>query len=214
MDIDNLDWQNGYEALLQARTSLADTYIQLSPVPDKDKGHLVLEDNNATNYEIIRYTSKDAGGVYTTGTGARNLDGNSDGVHAKGARVRGNITAQDLVAMRNAVQYVVANYSAPTTSSVASAATITPDADVYTVSALATSAVVAAPTGTPIDGQVLVLRLKDNGTSQALSWNAIYSNVSGLDPLNATTINKWHIICCQYNSAATKWHIVSISTEA
>lgn len=214
MDIDNLDWDNGFEALLTDRTAPADSYIKMSPVPTATKGHLVLEDNSATNYEIIRYTSKDTNGVFTSGGGARNLDANSDGIHAKGARVRGNITAQDLKAMRDAVSYVVTNYSAPTINSITSSSTITPDTDVYSVTALAVPTSIAAPTVTATDGKVLVLRIKDNGTSRAISWNAIYSNISGLDALAATTANKWHVVCCMYSTAAVKWQIVSISTEA
>lgn len=91
-----IEWQNNFEAVMTDRSALSDTYIKISPVPRVSEGRLVLEDNSTSNYEIIHYTSKDAGGVYTTDGGARNEDGNSNGIHAKGARVRMNLTAQDM----------------------------------------------------------------------------------------------------------------------
>jgi len=62
--------------------------------------------------------------------------------------------------------------STPRIQTVASAATIKPTgdtADEYTVTALAVPATIAAPSGTPTDGQRLILRFKDNGTGRALT---------------------------------------------
>lgn len=109
MAITDLDWQNSFEAILTDRTVLSDTYIKMSPVPSTSKGRLVIEDNSATNYEIVRFTSKDANGVFVA---ARNEDGNSTGIHAKGVRVRMNITAQDLKDIRDYANTVISAYSA------------------------------------------------------------------------------------------------------
>lgn len=208
-----IDWQNGYEARLSDRTLLADTYIKVTPVPTPSEGRLILEDNSASNYEVIHYTSKDANGVYTTAGGARNEDGNSNGIHPKDARVRMNIVAQDLQKMRDDVATVVSTYSTATVASITSGATITPSTNIYSITAQAVGATFAVPSGTATDGKVLVIRLKDNGTTQTVAWNAIYTNVSGLDMLTATIASKWHIICCMYSTAAVKWQIVSISSE-
>lgn len=113
-----VDWQNGFEATLSDRVLLADTYIKMSPVPTPSEGRLVLEDTSRDNYEVIYYTSKDANGVYTTAGGARNEDGNSSGVHAKGARVRMNITAQDMREIRDHSQNIANEYSALPTGTV------------------------------------------------------------------------------------------------
>lgn len=115
--MDTLDWENGYEAVTTARIELSDTYIPVTPVPNVSKGRLVLEDNSSSNYEIIKFTSKDANGVFTTSGGARNEDGNSTGVHAKGVRVRMNITAQDLQEIRDYADTVISAYSAMPTGS-------------------------------------------------------------------------------------------------
>ena len=57
---------------------------------------------------------------------------------------------------------------------ITTSATITPTgdtADIYAVTAQAAAATIAAPSGTPTNGQKLTLRIKDNGTARALTWN-------------------------------------------
>jgi hypothetical protein len=78
----------------------------------------------------------------------------------------------------------------------------------YTVMALAVGATFGAPTGTPVDGQELIIRIKDNGTSQALAWNAIYRTGTDVILPTATTISKTMYIQFCFNGADTKWDIV------
>ena len=115
--MDTLDWQNGFETTTSARIEPSDTYIPLTTVPDVSKGRLIIEDNSGANYEVVKFTSKDANGVYTTSGGARNEDGNSTGIHAKGVRVRMNVTAQDLQEIRDYADTVISAYSAMPTGS-------------------------------------------------------------------------------------------------
>ena len=61
-------------------------------------------------------------------------------------------------------------------TSVASAAPPTPNADTtdqYNLTAQAEAAAFAVPSGTPSDGQKLIIRIKDNGTARGVSFNAI-----------------------------------------
>lgn len=106
MDFSELEYENGFQATLDDRVTPEDTYIRMTPVPKGDKGHLVLEDTSRDNFEVIRFDSKDAGGVYIGENGARNLDGTSDGNHPRGARVRMNLTKQDLDLWKANVQAV------------------------------------------------------------------------------------------------------------
>jgi hypothetical protein len=99
----------------------------------------------------------------------------------------------------------------------ASTATLTPDisaANIYELSAQAAALTIANPAGTPNDGDIFIIRIKDNGTARAIGFGTAYANVSGLDLITTTVINKWSYIGIQYNTAAAKWHIISISTEA
>ena len=112
--MDTLDWQNGFETTTSARIEASDTYIPLTTPPDVSKGRLIIEDNSSSNYEVVHFNSKDANGVYTD---ARNEDGNSTGIHAKGVRVRMNVTAQDLQEIRDYADTVISAYSAMPTGS-------------------------------------------------------------------------------------------------
>lgn len=99
---------------------------------------------------------------------------------------------------------------------VADAATITPtadDSDVYTVTALAQAATIAAPSGTPTNGQTLVIRLLDNGTARALTWDAIYAVIGTTLP-TTTTLSKYTYVGCMYNTASTKWDVLAVQTQA
>lgn len=99
----------------------------------------------------------------------------------------------------------------PRVGTVADAATITPTgdgSDLYTVTALAQAATIAAPSGTPVNGQKLILRIKDNGTARGLTWNAIYR--AGDTALPTTTVlGKTLYLGFIYNSADSKWDFVS-----
>lgn len=98
----------------------------------------------------------------------------------------------------------------------ASSATPTPDADandMYTVTALAAGATFGAPTGTPTNGQKLVIRIKDNGTARTLAFNAIYRAI-GITLPTTTVISKTIYLGMIYNSADTKWDVIAYAIEA
>lgn len=104
----------------------------------------------------------------------------------------------------------------PRTSSTASTATLTPDIsanDQYNLTAQAVGLTVAAPTGTPVDGNKLIIRILDNGTGQTISWNATYT-VIGVTLPTTTTANKMVYVGCIYNSTNTRWDVVAVATQA
>ncbi|MCL4418375.1 MAG: hypothetical protein M1365_17105 [Actinobacteria bacterium] len=98
-----------------------------------------------------------------------------------------------------------------TVNTIASSATPTPivasKRNLFTITALAAVAAFAAPSGTPLEGYTLAIRIKDNGTARALSWNAIYR--AGDIALPTTTVlGKTMYLCFIYNSTDTKWDFV------
>lgn len=97
-------------------------------------------------------------------------------------------------------------------SSATSTSTLTPNIalfDQYNLTAQAASLTVAAPTGTPVDGNRLIIRLLDNGTSRAISWNATYTPI-GVTLPTATIVNKTMYIGCIYNANNTRWDVVAV----
>lgn len=99
----------------------------------------------------------------------------------------------------------------PRVTSTASTATLTPDVDTTDIAALTAQAAgltIAAPTGTPVDGQQLTIRVRDNGTSRSLTWNAAYDAFASGQLVTSTTISKTHYWVFAWNAATTKWELV------
>jgi hypothetical protein len=104
----------------------------------------------------------------------------------------------------------------PRTLSAASTATLTPDISAYDQNNLTAQAVpltVAAPIGTPVDGNKLIIRILDNGTARAITWNATYTVIGTTLP-TTTTANKMLYVGCVYNSTNTRWDVVAVTTQA
>jgi hypothetical protein len=104
----------------------------------------------------------------------------------------------------------------PRTSTVADTATLTPDIstnDQFNITAQAQALTVAAPTGTPVDGNKLILRILDNGTGRAITWNATYTVIGTTLP-TTTTASKMLYVGCIYNSTNTRWDVVAVTTQA
>ena len=106
-----------------------------------------------------------------------------------------------------------------TSVTIANASTITPTSSTtnqYTVTALAQDATIAIPSGTPIDGQKLTIRIKDNGTARSLTWTATSGGYRGVGTtLPTTTIaNKVTYVGCIYNSQDSFWDVIAVATQA
>ena len=107
----------------------------------------------------------------------------------------------------------------PRIGTIADAATITPTGDTsdqYNVTALAQAATIAAPSGTPVDGQKLSLRFEDNGSARALTWttsSGAYRAI-GVTLPTTTVASKVIYVGCIYNSLDTFWDVVAVATQA
>lgn len=85
----------------------------------------------------------------------------------------------------------------------------------FDVTALAQAAAFAAPSGTPANWNSLVIRIKDNGTARALTWDSIY--VAGGVALPSTTVlSKILTLGFFYNTANSlnKWQCIASAQEA
>ena len=100
--------------------------------------------------------------------------------------------------------------------SVTSSATVTPNADtddLVIITAQAASLVIANPTGTPTEGQALLIRIKDNGTARAISFGSEYRAI-GITLPTTTVLSKTMYLGCVRNVADTKWDVIGLSQEA
>jgi hypothetical protein len=104
---------------------------------------------------------------------------------------------------------------APRMASLASGASITPNittTDQLNITTLAVDAVFAAPSGSAIDGQKLIIRVKDNGTTRALGWNSLYRAFGSALPTN-TSAGKTVYVGFIFNAAETRWDCVAQAME-
>ncbi|KKK78085.1 hypothetical protein LCGC14_2847080, partial [marine sediment metagenome] len=61
--------------------------------------------------------------------------------------------------------------------------------------------------------QVLLIRIKDDATGRAISWNAIFRVINVTLPVT-TVSSKTMYIGCKYNTADTKWDVLAVGEEA
>lgn len=104
---------------------------------------------------------------------------------------------------------------APRIGSTASSATPSISCDSYeqyNITALAAAITSVTITGTPTDGQKLLLRIKDNGTARALAFGSGIV-ASGAAALPTTTVaGKTHHIGLTYDAAAAKWVALAVDS--
>lgn len=87
------------------------------------------------------------------------------------------------------------------------------NADVFVITAQAGALLFNAPGGTPAQGQKLLIRIKDNGTARALTWNSIF-RAMGTSLPTTTVLSKTLYMAFFYNSTDTKWDLVATAQES
>ena len=100
-----------------------------------------------------------------------------------------------------------------------STATLVIDSDSYDQSVLtaqAASLAISAPTGTPVNGQKLTIRIKDSGSAQTISWTTTSGGfrIIGVTLPTTTVASKVVYIGAVYNSDETFWDVVSVAQQA
>lgn len=106
--------------------------------------------------------------------------------------------------------YIQGTYKqVPSVQTVTSSATVTPNIDTedeLVVTALAVPLTINAPTGTPYNTQPYIVRISDDGTARALTWNSAYSG-TGLP--STTIVGQTLYIPLMYNSTTAKYENIS-----
>lgn len=85
--------------------------------------------------------------------------------------------------------------------------------DIFVITAQAGALLFNSPSGTPVQGEKLVIRIKDNGTARALTWNAVFRAMGTALP-STTVLSKTLYLGFFYNSTDTKWDLVASAQEA
>jgi len=100
--------------------------------------------------------------------------------------------------------------------STADASSITPTGSYkeneYYVTALEQALTINAPSGTASNGNTLMIRIKDDGTTRSLTWNSAYTWIGTTEPED-TTASKVLYVGAIYNSTSEKWEVLSVVEE-
>jgi hypothetical protein len=101
----------------------------------------------------------------------------------------------------------------------ATSGTLTPNGDttdVFNAFGLTGAITVNTPSGTPVDGQRLMLRFEDNGTGRAITWTTSSGAFRAVGvTLPATTVaTKITYVGCVYNSTDIFWDVIAVATQA
>jgi len=101
----------------------------------------------------------------------------------------------------------------------ATSGTLTPNGDttdVFNAFGLTGAITVATPSGTPVDGQRLMLRFEDNGTGRGITWtgtSGAYRAV-GVTLPTTTVASKVTYVGCVYNSTDVFWDVIAVANQA
>lgn len=88
--------------------------------------------------------------------------------------------------------------------------------DLYEAEGLTGAITFLQPSGTPIDGQKLMIRIKDNGTARAITWttSAGAFRALGITLPTTTVLSKVTYVGCVYNSTDSFWDVIATVTQA
>jgi len=155
---------------------------------------------------------------YTSNTGTVTSIIAGTGLSGGTITTSGTIAIDSTVATLTGTQTLTNKRINPRVSSTTSTSTLTVNSDSFDQAVLTAQAValsVAAPTGTPVNGQKLTLRFKDNATAQTISWTITSGGfrVIGCTLPTTTVISKVVYIGCIYNSDETFWDVVSVGQQ-
>jgi hypothetical protein len=132
----------------------------------------------------------------------------------QGALLTGNALSELTGVAATARANIGAAARTPQIQAVVSAAIVTPTFadDMVIVTAQAVALNLANPTGTALDGWVILVRIKDAGVAKAITYGAQYREVGVTKPAT-TVVGKTVYIGMIFNNADTKWDIVFVGQE-
>lgn len=125
------------------------------------------------------------------------------------------LTGNDVFVFADFIQTLTNKRISPRIVTATDDATAVIDIDVtdqYQLTAVANATTIST-TGTPVNGQKLIIRLKDAGVGKGLTWDAVFRAV-GVTLPTTTVAGKTHYIGCIYNSADSKFDAVAVVAEA
>jgi hypothetical protein len=215
----------------RAKMSTATTGTGTITLGSAESGYQSFADAGVVDGDVVRYVIED-GNNWEIGTGTYTASGTtltrtvSESSNADAAL---NLTGSAVVYVSAAAADVVTPTGTFTltnkrvnprvVAASATTGTITPNGDttdVYKAEGLTGAITIAQPSGTPVDGQKLLIRLEDNGTARAITWttSAGAFRPVGITLPTTTVATKITYVGCVYNATDSFWDAVATVTEA
>jgi hypothetical protein len=194
-------------------------------------GYQSFADAGVADGQVVRYVIED-GTDWEVGTGTytasgttltRTVNESSNGDNAislsGNAVVFVSAAAADVVTPTGTFTLTNKRINPRVVAASATTGTITPNGDttdVYKAEGLTGAITIAQPSGTPVDGQKLIIRLKDNGTARAITWttSAGAFRALGITLPTTTVLSKVTYVGCIYNSTDSFWDAIATVTQA
>ena len=145
------------------------------------------------------------------------VEHNQDGTH--GAITGDSITASNVTAANVTASGTISssriNPRETTEASSATPTINTDNTDIHTITALEDdiTSFTTNLSGTPVDGQKLIIRIQDSGSGQTIAWGASFENAGGTLPTSITAGKKAYV-GLMYNADDSIWDCVAAGEEA
>lgn len=138
-------------------------------------------------------------------------------INAMAALLEG-IDTSDTVVGKSTTQTLTNKRVNPRTTTETSSATPTintDNTDIHTITALATAitSMTTNLSGTPVNGQKLIIRIKDDGTARGITWGASFASRGATLP-TTTVLGKYQYNGFIWNSTTSTWDCVATINEA
>lgn len=197
--------------------SIVDGHTTIAPSGNAVHDALALKQNS------LGYTAEDVANKDTTTT-----LGTSDTKYPSQKAVKtyidaaiaalGTMATQSAASVNITGGTITGTRVSPRTDSTTSSATPTINTDnveQYMITALATNitSFTTNLSGSPVAGQKLVIRIKDDGTGRTIAWGASFASRGATLP-TSTTAGKYLYVGFIYNGVATAWDCVAVVQEA
>lgn len=142
-----------------------------------------------------------------TGSGlAKLVDGVLSTVTAPAGAVVGNSDSQTITGKRNQKRVISITYDAAPQANCS-------NCDIFDITAASGTVTFGLPIGTPVDTEMILYRIRDDGTSRTLAWNAIFrAGVASLP--TETTVGKTTYVLVIHNATDNKWDCLAAGTTA
>lgn len=190
-------WTRGSNTAHSAGATVVD-YVTGTVINMITKGILVGHNQDGTHKALVAPSATLSGNASIGGT----------------LGVTGASTMSSLVTSGN---ITVGGKSSSAVQSISSSSTLTPDMDNYNngeCTALATNTTVAAPSGSPADGQWYTLTITASGGTRTIGWNATYVPLgAGVVLPTSLASGKTAVISFRYSDARSRMEVLGVAVE-